>query len=58
LRVLTQYKSIEDIDIAYELSKTRKRGEHPLSNRLSPLPSKWRATTSCRRALTPLSGRH
>ena len=27
LRVLTQYKSIEDIDIAYELSKTRKRGE-------------------------------
>jgi putative DNA methylase len=27
LRVLTQYKSIEDIDIAYELSKTRKRGD-------------------------------
>jgi len=27
LRVLTQYKSIEDIDIAHELSKTRKRGE-------------------------------
>ena len=27
LRVLTQYKQIEDIDIAYELSKPRKRGE-------------------------------
>jgi putative DNA methylase len=27
LRVLTQYKNIEDIDIAYELSKPRKKGE-------------------------------
>jgi putative DNA methylase len=27
LRVLTQYKQIEDIDIAYELSKLRRRGE-------------------------------
>jgi hypothetical protein len=27
LRVLTQYKNIEDIDVAYELSKTRKKGE-------------------------------
>jgi len=27
LRVLTQYKNIEDFDIAYELSKPRKKGE-------------------------------
>jgi putative DNA methylase len=27
LRVLTKYKSIEDIDVSYELSKTRKKGE-------------------------------
>ncbi len=27
LRVLTQYKTIEDIDIQYELSKTRKKGD-------------------------------
>ena len=27
LRVLTQYRNIEDFDIAHELSKTRKRGE-------------------------------
>jgi adenine-specific DNA methylase len=27
LRVLTQYKKIEDIDVAYELSKPRKKGE-------------------------------
>jgi hypothetical protein len=27
LRVLTQYGSIEDIDVAHELAKTRKRGE-------------------------------
>jgi putative DNA methylase len=27
LRVLTQYKGIEDIDVAYELSRERKRGE-------------------------------
>jgi putative DNA methylase len=27
LRVLTQYKSIEDLDVAHELAKTRKRGE-------------------------------
>jgi len=27
LRVLTQYRSIEDIDVAHELAKTRKRGE-------------------------------
>ena len=27
LRVLTQYKNIEDFDIAYELSKSRKKGE-------------------------------
>jgi len=27
LRVLTQYKTIEDIDIQYELSKVRKKGD-------------------------------
>jgi adenine-specific DNA methylase len=27
LRVLTKYRSIEDIDVSYELSKTRKKGE-------------------------------
>ena len=27
LRVLTRYRSIEDIDVSYELSKTRKKGE-------------------------------
>jgi hypothetical protein len=27
LRVLTRYKNIEDIDVAYELSKVRKKGE-------------------------------
>jgi len=27
LRVLTQYKSIEEIDVTYELAKTRKKGE-------------------------------
>ncbi|MBZ5617818.1 MAG: DUF1156 domain-containing protein [Acidobacteriia bacterium] len=27
LRVLTKYRSIEDIDVAYELSKVRKKGE-------------------------------
>jgi putative DNA methylase len=27
LRVLTQYRSIEDIDVAHELAKTRRRGE-------------------------------
>ena len=27
LRVLTQYKSIEEIDVTYELTKTRKKGE-------------------------------
>jgi hypothetical protein len=27
LRILTQYKNIEDIDVAYELSKERKKGE-------------------------------
>ena len=27
LRVLTQYKKIEEIDVAYELSKPRKKGE-------------------------------
>jgi hypothetical protein len=26
-RVLTQYKSIEEIDVSYELAKTRKKGE-------------------------------
>ena len=30
LRVLTQYKKIEEIDVAYELSKPRKRGESSL----------------------------
>jgi putative DNA methylase len=27
LRVLTRYKTIEDLDVAYDLSKPRKRGE-------------------------------